>query len=518
MPDSRAAVVVAVDQGTSSTKSVAMDATGMIVGSASVPVGQRSPRPGWIEQDPEEILASVVRSLGEVTAERTGNIVTVGLSSQRESALVWDTASGRALGPLLGWQDRRTAERATELAAQGLSASIRERSGLPLDPMFSALKFEWLLGQVDPDRTKARTGAITVGTVDAWLVQRLTGDRRIEAGNASRTQLLNIATAQWDDALLDIFHIPRAALPPVVSSNERSGHILGLGQGHSQLRIDGVLGDSHAALFAHGIRTPGQVKTTYGTGSSIMGLTGGPVSPASGMVQTIAWQLDTPVAAFEGNILSVGSTLLWLAGVLGCTPDELDVLAQSVPDSAGVNLVPAFSGLGAPWWDAKAKSVLVGFGPGTGRAHLARAAFESIPFQVEDALERADAISGVRIETVLADGGPTRNNWLMQRQADLSGRRVERSDVAELSVSGAAHLAGITAGFWSEQDVAALPRRRSVFQPAGEEASRRASRMEWGRAVARSRFDPSRAEQVPSSHGPLSTRSSPNSDDPVLLS
>jgi glycerol kinase len=418
--NSRSAVVVAVDQGTSSTKSVAMDAAGTIVGSASVPLGQRNSRPGWIEQDPEEILASVVRSLGQVAAEQSGTIATVGLSSQRESALVWDTASGEALGPLLGWQDRRTAERASELAAQGWGETIRERSGLPLDPMFSALKFEWLLDQVDPDRTKARSGAITVGTVDAWLVQRLTGDRRIEAGNASRTQLLNIATAQWDDDLLDIFNIPQVALPPVVSSNERSGRVLGLGERLAQVRIDGVLGDSHAALFAHGVRIPGQVKTTYGTGSSIMGLTGGPVPPASGMVQTIAWQLGSPVTAFEGNILSIGSTLLWLADVLECTPDALDVLAQSVPDSAGVHLVPAFSGLGAPWWDEKARSVLVGFGPGNGRAHLARAAFESIPFQVEDVLERADAVSGVRITTVLADGGPTRNDWLMQRQADLA--------------------------------------------------------------------------------------------------
>ncbi|MDO8107177.1 FGGY family carbohydrate kinase [Isoptericola sp. b441] len=485
----RGGVVVAVDQGTSSTKTVAMDGSGQLVARATTPVGQANPRPGWLEQDPEEILASVLASVAEVVAEVGTDVVTVGLSNQRESALVWETASGRPLGPMLGWQDRRTVPRAQELARAGASDAIRRISGLPLDPMFSALKIEWLLDQVDPDRSLAARGAITVGTLDAWLLSRLTGERRIEAGNASRTQLLDVATASWSEELAALFRIPMAALPPIVDSDAVSRPVAESWGDLAGLSFSGVLGDSHAALFAHGVREPGLVKVTYGTGSSVMGLSAGSVAEATGMVETLGWQrAGVPARAFEGNILSVGSTLLWVADMLGCTTEELDRLARSVPDNGGVYLVPAFSGLGAPWWDEAASSVMVGFGPGNGRAHVARGAFESIPLQIEDVLERADQASGVRVATVLTDGGPTRNDWLMQMQADLSNRQVQRSDVAELSVSGAAHLAGLSVGWWSEADVAAMPRQRTQFEPAPDAGrSRAAIRGGWADALRRAR-------------------------------
>ncbi|WP_432545822.1 FGGY-family carbohydrate kinase [Kineococcus sp. SYSU DK004] len=482
---SKPGVVVALDQGTSSTKAVAVDETGAIIASHVVPVAQHVPQPGWVEQDPEELLVSLVTAAERLVVDLPGPVVSVGLSNQRESALVWETRTGKPLGPVLGWQDRRTRDHARYLETLA-GPRIRELSGLPVDPMFSALKFARLLDEVDPDRSQARNGDITVGTLDAWLVQRLTGERRIELGNASRTQLLNVRTGGWDDELMDIFGIPPASLPDPVPSDlptapvEHHGALDGL-------RIGAVLGDSHAALFAHGVRGEGRVKATYGTGSSVMGLSSGPVSPDTGLVETIAWQhRGEIVRAFEGNILSTGATLQWLAGVLGCSTAELAELAASTPDSGEVVLVPAFAGLGAPWWDETARSVITGFGLGTRRQHLARAAFESIALQVEDVLERADAVSSERVHTVLADGGPTRNDWLVQLQADLSDRQVLRADATALSVTGAAHLAGLASGLWDELAVQQLPRQRTTFSPSAVPGTPHVHR-QWRAAVRRAR-------------------------------
>jgi len=483
MPDR--GVVVALDQGTSSTKAVAVDATGAVVGSEVVPVGHSVPRPGWVEQEPEELLASLLTAAERLVGAQPLTVLALGLSNQRESAMAWDTRTGKPLGPLLGWQDRRTSDRARAVQAQA-GQLVRERSGLPVDPMFSALKLGWLLDAVDPDRAQARAGAITVGTLDAWLVQRLTGERRVEVGNASRTQLLDIRTADWDDELLDLFGVPRAALPAVVPSDAPTAAITVPGA-LDGLRLGAVLGDSHAALLAHGVREPGRVKTTYGTGSSVMGLTAEAVGVSTGLVESIAWQQgDRVFRAFEGNILSTGATLLWLAGVLGCSTDELAELAVSAPDSGEVALVPAFAGLGAPWWDETARSVLTGFDLGTGRAQLARAAFESVALQVEDVLERADVASGGRVHTVLADGGPSRNDWLMRLQADVSSRQVLRADAAALSVTGAAHLAGIGAGVWDEAAVEGLARAHTAYAPSAPVGTP-ALRRRWRSAVSRSR-------------------------------
>ena len=479
-------VVIAVDQGTSSTKAIAVDSAGRIVAEASVPVGQAHPRPGWVEQDADEIADSVVRTLRDVSHGLDATPVAIGLSTQRESALVWDRASRRPLGPMLGWQDRRTAPRARGLAdLPGVAARVRRVTGLPLDPMFSALKLAWLLDEVDPDRSRSQAGELAVGTVDCWLVARLTGEHRIELGNASRTQLLDVEQGTWDDELLDLFRIPRAVLPRLAASDEPTGPVAA--QSVPAVPVTGVLGDSHAALYGHGVREPGAVKVTLGTGSSVMGL--GDV-PAGALARTIAWATPEPVLAFEGNILSAGSTLVWLAGVLGMDTAALVQLGLDAPDSP-IDLVPAVAGLGAPWWDDRAQAVITGFDLGTDRAALARAAVDSIPLQVEDVLVAADAATGTRIDTLHLDGGPAGNDQIAQRLADLTGRTVVRPTAAGLSARGAASLAGAAAGVW-----VALPAGESTtFIPALplDVAAERYHR--WLDAVARARLTPTSRSQ-----------------------
>lgn len=495
------AVVVAVDQGTSSTKSVAVDASGAIIASAAVELRQLHPAAGWVEQDAEEILRSVTSTLETLAGTLGERIVSVGLANQRESAVVWDRVTGEALGPVLGWQDRRTLARAEELLAAGNGPWVRRVSGLPLDPMFSALKFEWLLDAVDPDRSLSTAGRLALGTVDSWLIARLTGEHRIEAGNASRTQLLDVRTVDWDDDLLALFRIPRAALPRLAASDEPTAPIVGVAGLAQGVRIDAVLGDSHAALFAHGVREPGSVKATYGTGSSIMGISAdGELGDSDTLARTIAWALGDPatgaVRAFEGNVLSTGATVLWLSRLLGRSADELDQLARTVDDAHGVALVPAFAGLGAPWWDAAATAVLTGFDLGTTPAHLARAAFESIVLQIDDVLRAAEALTGRPIDTILADGGPSRNDWLMQQQADLGGRTVARSTVAELSALGVAHLAGLSIGLWTPARLESVRPARFSFTGSADPLPAERRRARWLEAVARARHQPT----VPAEH------------------
>jgi glycerol kinase len=488
-------VVVAVDQGTSSTKVVVLDSTGSVIGSSSRSIGQAHPRPGWVEQDADEIYTSVVDALETALAENERRVAAVGLSSQRESAVVWDAATGKPLGPMLGWQDRRTSDEAERLTGDGNGARVRELSGLPLDPMFSALKFAWLLDEVDPDRRRAAAGKILLGTVDSWLLHRLTGEHRIEAGNASRTQLLNLDRVDWDVELLALFRIPRASLPRVTTSIEPSRPIAGVPVLGAGVSITAVLGDSHAALYGHGARNPGDVKVTYGTGSSVMGLLPQGVRADGALVRTIAWSTGQPSYAFEGNILSTGATLVWAARLLGIGVSELTELAQTVSSSSGVSLVPAFAGLGAPWWDDRATAVLSGFDLGTDRAQLARAAMESIPLQVEDVLTVADASVG-RVERILADGGPSSNSWLMQLQADLSQRDVRPSTVPELSAAGAAHLAGESAGMWSADEVAGFAASAAVVHPVIDPDDADAQRRAWLSAVARARSTPSAVDSL----------------------
>ncbi|MBN2177158.1 MAG: glycerol kinase [Demequinaceae bacterium] len=481
------ALVVAIDQGTSSTKAIVVDASGKVVGQASVPLGQTHPEPGWVEQDPLELLSSVKSAIQKVASKVSGTIVAMGISSQRESALAWDSQTLEPLGPMLGWQDRRTKGEAQRLQAEGHEARVRAITGLPIDPMFSALKFAWLLDSIDPDRSRAEAGKIALGTVDSWIVHSLTGEHRIETGNASRTQVLNLDSGDWEDSLLELFRIPRQALPRIASSQEHTAPIKDVEGVPSGVPISGVLADSHAALYGHGVREPGAVKVTYGTGSSIMGLLAPGAHPGEGLVRTIAWDFGKPVQAFEGNILSTGATVVWLAQLLSKTPSELGALAEQAGDSHGVFLVPAFAGLGAPWWDDEALGIMAGLTLGSSEADLACAAFESIAFQIEDVLVAADAGSGRRIHTILADGGPSSNSWLMQLQANLSQRDVVASSVADLSALGVAYLAGSSVGLWSDSDAATFSDSAGTTHPGLDTDTATERRAAWLGAVARAR-------------------------------
>jgi glycerol kinase len=495
--------VLAVDQGTSSTKCLLVDATGAVVATGSAPVAIAYPRPGWVEQDAGDILDSVLTAAAQCLDGVPRDAVrAVGFSTQRESAVAWDPRTGAPAGPVLGWQDQRSREICDGLRDKGHADIIRTVSGLPLDPMFSAAKFRWLLD---------RSPGAALGTVDSWLMYALTGAHQIEIGNASRTQLLDVRTGAWSDELLGTFGVPASALPTLTPSAGALGRIGERGGVLAGLPVTAVLGDSHAALYAHGPAAAGGAKVTYGTGSSVMSLLAsptnagagptnpgagptnagaGPTDPVSGPTNagagpmnaavclTIAWGDPDSRLAAEGNIRSSGATVAWLAGLLGTTADGIAGLAAGAR-SDGVHLVPAFGGLAAPWWDDAATGLISGLTLGAGPAQLARAALESVAHQVTDV---TDAIGAVR--HVLADGGASANDQLMQIQADLSGLPVRRARAGNLSALGAAHLAGRAAGLW---DAGGPPQAIAYeeFTPGLDPAEAAGSRAAWRTAVHR---------------------------------
>lgn len=479
-------LVLAVDQGTSATKAVAVDADGALVARASVPLEQHFPRAGWAEQDAGDLWASVVTAVAGCVEQLAGadDVVALALSTQRESTLVWDRRTGHPLGPVAGWQDTRGAGLCARLEAEGHASTVRLRTGLPLDAMFSASKASALLDVHDPDRRRSRAGELCVGTVDSWLVHQLTGAHLTEVGNAARTQLLDIRTRRWDPDLLSLFDVPAEVLPEVVRSTGPFPKTRGLHPRLDGVPLTGVLGDSHAALFAHGGWAPGRVKVTYGTGSSVMGAAPLTELRDGGVAQTVAWELEAPCYALEGNIRSSGATLVWLARLLGTTVADLAGTAAETSD--GVVLVPAFSGLGAPWWDERAQGLLAGLRETTRPEHVARAALESIAFQVEDVVAAVEEQAGP-VEVVLADGGPSANATIMQLQADTSGRRVEVSGTSELSAVGAAHLAGVGAGLWTLADLEQRTSARTPYSPGRPDARRRQEQAAWHAAVEAAR-------------------------------
>ncbi|HLL65815.1 MAG TPA: FGGY family carbohydrate kinase [Micromonosporaceae bacterium] len=486
-------LVLAIDQGTSSTKCLLVGTDGEIRAKASSPIDISYPRPGWVEQSPDAIWASVLDSVAKVlTGQDATRVAAVGLSNQRESVLLWERTTGRPLGPMLGWQDQRTVDACERLRAAGHGEQVRQVSGLPLDPMFSALKAGWLLDRYDPDRVRSARGELCLGTVDSWLMYRLGGGHVVEVGNAARTQLLDVDRRQWSGELLGIFGVPRDVLPTVVASAGTLGEVSGLPGLRSGVPLAAVLGDSHAALFAHGARTPGMVKTTYGTGSSVMGLVSASVGAApgadQGVCRTIAWDAGDAAYAAEGNIRASGAILVWLAGLLGTTPEGILRMAASA-DSGGVTLVPAFGGLAAPWWDDGAVASMTGLTLGTGPEQLARAAAEAVTFQVNDVVA-AITRTGQPVECLLVDGGGSASDTLMQMQADVSGVPVLRARAQDLSALGAAHLAGLTAGVWTADEVAGLPRDRDTFRPAQDGPARDDRVAAWHSALARARHRP----------------------------
>ncbi len=480
-------LVLAVDQGSSSTKALLVSADGAVVGSAGVAIGSSYPQPGWVEQSPLEILTSVRSAVQQVMADRDPRaVVAVGMSTQRESLMLWDRRSGEPVGPMISWQDQRSALLCQQLADAGSAGLVRHRSGLPLDPMFSATKATWLLDAYDPQRRRSDAGELCLGTVDSWLLSSFTGRHLTEVGNAARTQLLNIDTLAWDDELLDLFRVPRSVLGEVVPSTGPFPAVNRLDPLLPGTPVGAVLGDSHAALFAHAGWSPGTVKATYGTGSSVMGLCAAGTVVDDGLCLTVAWQGNTgPRYAVEGNIRSSGSTLSWLARLVGSTPGALADLAADAT-TGGVHLVPAFNGLGAPYWDRSAVGLIPDLTLGTELPQLARAALESVAFQVEDVVAAIDS-AGSEVATLLADGGASSNSVLMQLQADIGGRAVAQATDADLSPLGAAHLAGHAVGLWSEADLEQLPRGRRQFRPHTTAEQRRRLQQGWATAVKRAR-------------------------------
>jgi len=479
-------LILSIDQGTSSTKCLLVDATGAVVARGSAPLGEHHPRPGWVDQDAREILASVRGAVADcLRGQDPKAVVAVGMSTQRESLVAWDARTGAPLAPLVSWQDQRTTAELDALRTPERERLVQERSGLPLDPMFSASKARWLLGALDPDRSRARAGALRLGTVDSWLLAQFGDEHLVEAGNASRTQLLDVRRVAWDDDLLRLFGVPREALPRIVSSVGPFPRARGLPPLPDGVPILAVMGDSHSALFAHGGFAPGTVKATYGTGSSVMGLVPGPERVAEGLCLTIGWSLRAPAFAAEGNIRAAGATLRWMADVLELSPAAVaELAARSSADD--VSVVPGFNGLGAPWWDREAVGLVTGCTLATGRGTLARAALESIVHQVADVVEAVDRSVG-RVREVYADGGPTRNAVLMQLQADLLDRPVLPSRTAELSALGVAHLAGLQAGVWTQEGLERLARDRVEYRPALPAEERARARRRWSAAVDRAR-------------------------------
>ncbi|BCB92048.1 FGGY family carbohydrate kinase [Phytohabitans suffuscus] len=495
-------LVLAVDQGTSSTKAILVDPAGRVVARAVAPLAERQPRPGWVEQDAVELWHSVQRAVRDcVDPALAHRVAAVGLSTQRESLVLWDRRTGEPLGPLVSWQDQRTAERCRDLVAAGAGPLVRQASGMPLDPMFSALKAVWLLDTYDPERRRAKAGELCLGTVDSWLLSRFGGEHVTEVGNASRTQLLNVDTRRWDERLLDLFAVPAPVLPRVVASGGDFPTTRGLAPVPDGTPVRAVLGDSHAAMFAHGGWRPGVVKATYGTGSSVMALGDRGDSPA--LCRTVAWDLTGPgaggagagtrgpVLAVEGNIRATGRTLSWLAELFGT--GEQTLLDEAAATPGRVRFVPAFGGLGAPWWEPDAVAVLSGLTLGTRRGELVAAALHAVAHQVEDVVSAVEDVLG-EVRLLMCDGGLTRSARLMQLQADVGGRSVARSAEADLSARGAADAAGLVAGLWSLDDLERRPRPTTGYQPVGDATTRAGERARWRAAVDRA-LPPAHAEK-----------------------
>jgi glycerol kinase len=479
---------VAVDQGSTSTKALLVDRHGGVARETAEPVATRYPRPGWVEQSADEIVDSVRRAVATVLEEvPASRVAGVCISSQRESLVLWDAATGRPVAPLVSWQDQRTTQMCRALHGKGVNDRVTQLTGLPLDPMFSGTRATWLLDAIDSGRGASRSGRLRLGTVDSWLLTQLTGAHLTEPGNASRTQLMNLRDRAWDAEMLDLFGVPEAVLPRIVSSSGPFPAIKSLEPLLDGTPVLAVLADSHAALFAHGAWSPGQVKATYGTGSSVMGVCGIDAPIAAGLCLTVAWEGEAPTYAIEGNIRASGATVAWLARTLDRTPAALADLARSVPTNGGVSLVPAFNGLGAPWWDPDAQGLITGLTLGTEPAHIARAALESIAHQVEDVLAAMSRATGA-LPDLLADGGASENADLMQLQADISGRLVHASAAPHLSPLGVAHFGGLAGGLWTRDELRRSPRNRTSYIPQLPDDARRALRSQWIAAVSRARI------------------------------
>jgi glycerol kinase len=488
--------ILALDQGTTSSRAILFDRQGRIKHVAQKEVEQIFPQSGWVEHDSDEIWSSQISVAAEVLA-RSGvtsqEIAAIGITNQRETTVVWDKTSGQPIGNAIVWQDRRTASICDQLKSAGHEATIKNKTGLLLDAYFSGTKIKWMLDNIPGARNKAESDQLAFGTIDSWLVWKLTdGQQHVtDASNASRTLLFNIHTGEWDDELLAMLDIPRAMLPTVCSSSQVYGET-SIDIFSHPIPVAGMAGDQQAALFGQMCVDSGMVKSTYGTGGFLL-LNTGPqaITSKHNLLTTVAWQIDGQITyALEGSIFIAGAVVQWLRDGLGIIKNAADVeqLAASVEDNGGVYLSPAFTGLGAPHWDQYARGVIAGITRGTTAGHLARAALESIAYQVTDVLEAMQADANIPITELRVDGGASANQMLMQLQSDISGIRLVRPEIMETTALGAAYLAGLAVGFWPDiKDISQQWQVDQTFNPAMESSKIDKMRAGWNKTVERSK-------------------------------
>jgi len=479
--------ILALDQGTTSSRALVIHQDGRVLGQGRKEFRQHYPEPGWVEHDPEDLVETTLAAAREAIASAGERPVGIGITNQRETLVLWDRRTLRAVAPAIVWQDRRTADRCRELRASGVEADVRARTGLLLDPYFSATKLEWLLRNPEHGR-RAERGELAAGTVDSWLIARLTGGRAhvTDPTNASRTMLYSLASGAWDPSLASLFATPASLLPTIVPS---SGVCAESDASHfgAALPIAGIAGDQQAALFGQGCVTPGMAKNTYGTGAFLLLYAGErPPEPAEGLLATAACDAKGGRGfALEGSVFIAGAVIQWLRDELQLlgTAAESAALAASVPDTGGVHFVPAFVGLGSPHWEPDARGTITGLTRGTTKAHLVRAALESMAYGSAELLRAMLDATGLALPRLRVDGGASANEWLMQFQADVLGVPVERPDVVETTALGAAALAGLALGVWPSLEAFTATRQRTVFSPGSSVESRERLLTGWKRAV-----------------------------------
>jgi glycerol kinase len=482
--------VLAIDQGTSSTRALLFDQQGEIRALAQHEINQSYPQPGWVEQDPFEIWQSVLKTCNECIQQsgvQLSEIAGIGITNQRETSIVWNKHSGKPVYPAIVWQSRQSATYIEELTRLHKSEIIRQKTGLIPDAYFSASKISWILDHSTEIRQQAESGDLLFGTVDAWILWQLTGLHATDVSNASRTMLFNIHHLRWDEELLALFRIPATMLPQVLPSSGYFAHtkaeILG-----ASIPICGIAGDQQAALFGQACFQPGEAKNTYGTGCFMLMNTGKtPVPAENGLLSTIAWQINNEICyALEGSVFTAGAALKWLRDSLHLFKSNADIanLAMSVNDNGGVCFVPAFNGLGAPWWDPSARATFLGISAGTEAGHIVRAALEAMAFQSKDVFDLMQEISGIELKTLRVDGGASASDLLMQFQSNLNNVQIERPANLETTATGAAMLAGIAAGIWKNKEEAASIRQiNKHFSPQINAEKRQNLHNRWLQAV-----------------------------------
>ncbi|WP_233522471.1 glycerol kinase GlpK [Chitinophaga silvatica] len=485
--------VMALDQGTTSSRAIIFDKAGTLVSVAQKEFTQIFPQPGWVEHDPTEIWSSQIGVATEALAKaglEGGNVAAIGITNQRETTIVWDRETGKPVYNAIVWQDRRTASFCDSLKAAGNETLVREKTGLVIDAYFSGTKIKWILDNVEGAREKANQGKLAFGTVDSWLTWNLTHGQvhATDVTNASRTMLFNIHTQQWDEELLNLLDIPASVLPVVNESSAVYGHTA-QGVFAAQIPVAGVAGDQHAALFGQMCVAPGMVKNTYGTGCfMLMNIGKQPIISKNNLLTTVAWKVNGEINyALEGSIFIAGAVVQWLRDGLGIirSSSEVEALAASVQQNDGVYLVPAFAGLGAPHWDQHARGTLVGMTRGTNSGHIARAALESIAYQTMDVLKAMEADANLEIKELRVDGGATGNNLLMQFQADILQTKVVRPGITETTALGAAYLAGLAVGYWQNlEEIRSQWNMEKCFTPDGDAAQRKQWIEGWNKAIA----------------------------------